>query len=141
MKNLFNLIFIFLLLLSCSKENEKPTEPQKQVYLLNIYHGQISLGPQSYWSVKFYAIDGDSVYFEAKVYSGNDISYAFWCDSINFERWKNNQNAQLRDYKTAILNYSFNAIVSKGVYYIVLGNSAIVNSKIYWARGYIRTIR
>jgi len=47
----------------------------------------------------------------------------------------------LRNYQEAILNYSFNSIVSKGTYYIVLGNSAYFDSKIYWARGYIRGLR
>jgi len=139
MKKLFN-FFIIALAFSCNKNPNQPAE-NKQLYLIDIYHGTIGLGPRSYWYVKFYSEEGDSIYFEAIVNNGNDISYAFWCDSINFQRWKNNENAQLRNYQEAILNYSFNSIVSKGTYYIVLGNSAYFDSKIYWARGYIRGLR
>ncbi|MDT7879773.1 MAG: hypothetical protein RQ990_02825 [Candidatus Hydrothermia bacterium] len=140
MKKLFN-FFIIALAFSCNKNPTQPENQNKQFYLIDIYHGTISLGPRSYWYVKFHTEEGDSIYFEAIVNSGNDISYAFWCDSINFERWKNNENAQLRNYQEAILNYSFKSIVSKGTYYIVLGNSAYFSSKIYWARGYIKTLR
>ncbi len=140
MKKLFNFLVIAFIF-SCNKNPNQPESENKQFYLIDIYHGTISLGPKSYWYVKFYTQEGDSVYFEAIVNKGNDISYAFWCDSVNFERWKNNQNAQLRNYKEAILNYSFNSITSKGTYYIVLGNSAYFDSKIYWARGYKKGLR
>ncbi|MCS7245771.1 MAG: hypothetical protein N2504_05460 [candidate division WOR-3 bacterium] len=142
MKSLIKFLIFFVFIVSCGKKTTEPEEPEEgNVYLIDIHHGAISLGPQSYWYVKFRVLENDSLYFEALVYSGNDISYAFWCDSINFEKWKNNENPQLRDYQSAILNYSIRRKLSAGVYYIVLGNSAIFSSKIYWARGYLRGIR
>lgn len=139
MKGLIKFLIFFVFIVSCGKKTTEPEEPKEgNVYLIDIHHGAIGLGPRSYWYVKFKALENDSLYFEALVHSGNDISYAFWCDSVNFEKWKREENAQLRDYQSAILNYSIKRKLSAGVYYIVLGNSAMFSSKIYWARGYIR---
>ncbi len=139
MKNLYKLLIISAFIPACAQE--QITEPEKSLVLIDIYHGKITLEPQSYWYVKFKTLEQDSIYFEAIVNIGNDISYAFWCDSINFENWKNNQNAHLRNYEESITNYSFKSKVSEGTYYIVLGNSAIFNTKVYWVRGYIRGLR
>ncbi|MEO0151887.1 MAG: hypothetical protein ABIL52_07850 [candidate division WOR-3 bacterium] len=140
MKSLNKLLIFSLIISACAENN--PNEPGSNTpVLIDLYHGAVNLDPQSYWYLKFKALEGDSIYFEAIVKVGNDISYAFWCDSINFERWKNNQNAQLRDYQEAITSYSFKASLSEGTYYVVLGNSAMFSSKEYWIRGYIRGLR
>ncbi len=140
----FTVGLIVFMLLGCKKEgeNRQPPPYQGTPYSIDLYHGTVSLGPQSYFWVKFEAKDGDTLYFEARVKSGDgDISYAFWADSVNYARWDKGDSAQLNGYVEAVRNVSFNEVMQNGVYYVVVGNSALISSKTYWVRSYLRGLR
>lgn len=136
-------LFIFFALIGgCKNEEQTPPQQSGTPTSIDLYHGTISLGPRSYFWIKFEAYDGDTLYFEARVKTGDgDISYAFWADSVNYAKWDNGESAQLNGYVESVPNVSYSPVLTKGVYYVVVGNSAPISSKTYWIRSYLRGLR
>ncbi|MEO0138977.1 MAG: hypothetical protein ABIL16_00935 [candidate division WOR-3 bacterium] len=140
---LFVMFILFAAILGCKNEEEQhPPQQSGRPTSIDLYHGTVSLGPRSYFWIKFEAQDGDTLYFEARVKTGDgDISYAFWADSVNYAKWDNGESAQLNGYVEAVPDVSYSPVLAKGVYYVVVGNSALISSKTYWVRSYLRGLR
>ncbi len=138
------ILFILLLILGCKNEEEQPPAGGQQgtPTSIDLFHGTVDVGPRSYLWIKFEAFDGDTLYFEARVRTGDgDISYAFWADSVNYAKWENNESAQLNGYVEAVPTVSYSPVLSAGTYYVVLGNTAYLSTKNYWVRAYLRGLR
>ena len=128
-----------LLMVGCKEEEPQPPQQTGELKSIDLYHGTVTLGPRQYLYVKFEAKDGDTLYFEARVKTGDgDISYAFWADSVNYYKWKNGQNASLHGYVEAVPSVSYSPSLSSGIYYVVVGNSSYIASKNIWIRAYLR---
>ncbi len=131
---------LWVFIAGCGKEEDRepPTQTQ-ELKSIDLYHGTITLGPREYFFVKFEAKDGDTLYYEARVKSGDgDISYAFWTDSANYYKWKNGQSAQLNGYVEAVPSVSYSPSLTSGIYYVIVGNSSYISSKSVWVRAYLR---
>jgi hypothetical protein len=131
--------FLAIVMVGCKEEEPQPPPQTGKLTSIDLYHGTVTLGPREYYWIKFEAKDGDTLYYEARVKTGDgDISYAFWTDSANYEKWRNGQSAQLNDYVEAVPSVSFSPSLAGGVYYAVVGNSSYVSSKTVWIRSYLR---
>jgi len=131
---------ILVILIGCKEEEDtQPPQQTGNLTSIDLYHGTVTLGPRQYFWIKFEAKDGDTLYYEARIKTGDgDISYAFWADSVNYFRWKNGEGAELNGYKEAVPSVSYSPSLSGGVYYVVVGNSSYIISKNVWIRAYLR---
>ncbi|MEO0225120.1 MAG: hypothetical protein ABIL76_08540 [candidate division WOR-3 bacterium] len=113
------ILFIFLLfvLISCQKIGAPSEEYNK-------FFGAITLNPNSYFSNGGYLNEGDTIDFGFYATETN-IQKFFIADEDNFNKWKNNENAQF------IVSYDNlreidlkQPIVKSGKYYAVILNSS-----------------
>lgn len=142
MRYVIPVVLMSMLLVGCKDEEEEKPPREGTLTSIDLFHGTVDVGPRSYLWIKFEAFDGDTLYFEARVKTGDgDISYAFWADSVNYAKWENGERAQLNDSVGAVPTVSYSPVLSAGTYYVVLGNSAYLSTKNYWVRAYLRGLR
>ncbi len=138
------LLFMFPLLWGCQVEEDEGVEGSKTSVRIDLFHGYYDVDAGYYLFLRFSAKAGDTLYFEARTKDGDgNIDYAFWADEENFNSWKGgSSSAQLRDYTEDVPYVSFYpGIPDSGEYYVVLGNDAVLGSKRFWVRAYLKGVR
>jgi hypothetical protein len=96
--------------------------------VINIVDQDVNVGPSSSYEIQFYAYTGDTLIFSAWVVSGNDISYLKVTDGST----------------TLYYNQAFTGVYNQKVripypntWKIILGNTAVWNSKTYHITAYL----
>jgi len=140
------LFALFALLIFAGCEVEDGTEEGGNGGTLtnvDLFHGYYDVAPGYHFRLKFAARAGDTLKFESRVRDGDGtISYAFWCDSLNYIKWLNDDStAQLNGYLEDVGYLSYSPALDSGTYYVVLGNSSTVATKRFWIRAYLRGLR
>jgi hypothetical protein len=105
---------------------------------LDVFHGTFKVAAGQHVWLVFNGTAGDSLVGEARVSNTGALSDFFWCDSANFELFRNNQGFIALDRQQNQTDVSVAAMVPASGNYSIVFDNAGTGYRAVWARFVLR---